>query len=189
MQNSEPTRNLMTAIRKGLLAPVIQALDAGAAAEAPDAHGNPGLPLRIASFHGYNSIVKELLKRGANAQGHAGKNDDNAPIMAAIRGGNTATIQLLLEYGAELPAGYEFSSFATNSAIAGKCAAYAKHPEQDLEEIQIEACFGVNTQILDQELMRQAEREKAATADAALEPLKIGSNSGNPGKLKRWLSF
>ncbi len=188
MPISEPTRNLMAAIRKGLLAPAIQALDAGATAEAPDAHGIPGLPLRIASFHGYNSIVKELLKRGANAQGHALKDDENAPIMAAIRGGHTETIQLLLEYGAELPKGYEFSSFATNSAIAGKCAPYAKIPGLDLEEIQIEACFGVNTQILDQDLMRQAEKEKAAAADAALEPLKI-SSAGNTGKLKRWLSF
>lgn len=94
---------LRRAIEKGNLQTVIAALDHGAIIEEADMHGDSGLPMRIACFKGHAEIVLELIKRGAdihapNAQGSGG------PIRMAARGQHSHIIQLLLAYGAELPA-------------------------------------------------------------------------------------
>lgn len=57
---------LRRAIERGDLQAVHVAIDHGAEIEEADMHGDPGLPLRIACFKGYASIVEALIKRGAS---------------------------------------------------------------------------------------------------------------------------
>ena len=56
---------LVRAIRCGDLEGVRHALEAGADPDYRDQYGDPGLPLRIASFKGFNGIIRELLDHGA----------------------------------------------------------------------------------------------------------------------------
>lgn len=193
MSHDEPTRNLMSAIRKGLLAGAVQAIDCGADVNAPDLHGRRGLPLRIASFHGYDSIVKALLSHGAQANGYCDASDENSPIQAALRGKHTSTIQLLMEYGASLPEGYEFTSFATVSAITRKQALFSTDVANRIEagqfeEISIGACYGVDTNILDQDLLRASEKAQEGS-NAQMEPLTIPETPEPASKRKRWMGF
>ena len=96
--------DLIKAIRGGNLREVVAALDAGAPVELHDGKGDPGLPLAIACFMGHAEIVRELVMRGAKVN----LEDNTAPISPlsmAQRGWRTEVINVLIELGAEVPAG------------------------------------------------------------------------------------
>lgn len=95
---------MIEAIRAGRLSDVINALNQGVDIETPDMHGCRGLPLRTACFEGDLAIVRELLKRGADA--NASANDGpGAPIRLALRKGHWDIIALLQQHGAQMPEG------------------------------------------------------------------------------------
>jgi hypothetical protein len=94
---------LRRAIERADIQAVNVAIEHGADIEEADMHGDPGLPLRIACFKGYASIVEALIKRGAsvnapNCQGPGG------PIRMAAKGHHMGIVHLLMMHGAELPA-------------------------------------------------------------------------------------
>jgi ankyrin repeat protein len=96
------TSALIESIRADRLNGVIDALEAGADIEEPDIHGNRGLPLRTACFAGNETIVRELLARGANPNASA-SDGPGAPLRLAMRGGHEEVSALLLQNGAQLP--------------------------------------------------------------------------------------
>jgi ankyrin repeat protein len=98
------TSALIESIRAGRLSGVIDALEAGADIEEPDIHGNRGLPLRTACFAGNETIVRELLARGANPNASA-SDGPGAPLRLALRGGHKEISALLLQQGAQPPSG------------------------------------------------------------------------------------
>lgn len=97
---------LVRAIRCGDLEGVRHALEAGADPDYRDQYGDPGLPLRIASFKGFNGIIRELLDHGA-AINPAPNPPQECPIALAARGAQTDTVRLLLEMGAWVPPGLQ----------------------------------------------------------------------------------
>lgn len=102
------TSELVAAIRSGSLSAVISALDAGANIEESDVHGHSGLPLRTACFGGKPEIVAELIRRGADINARGG-DGPGQPLRLAVRTRQRAIITLLLESGANIPAGLEIS--------------------------------------------------------------------------------
>lgn len=97
---------LVRAIRCGDLEEVRRTLEAGADPNYLDQYGDPGLPLRIASFKGFNGIIRELLRHGA-AINPAPNPPQECPIALAARGAQTDTVRLLLEMGAWVPPGLQ----------------------------------------------------------------------------------
>ena len=97
---------LIKAVRSGHLVEVLAALDAGAPVEINDGQGVPGLPLGIACFMGFPDIVRELVRRGAQVN-IADNREPVSPLSMAIRGGKTEVVKLLIELGAEVPAGMQ----------------------------------------------------------------------------------
>ncbi|RIX43533.1 MAG: ankyrin repeat domain-containing protein [Rhodocyclales bacterium GT-UBC] len=93
---------LISAIRKGYLRTVIDALDEGADIEEADIHGHPGLPLRTACFEGDLAIINELIQRGANINA-PGADGPGMPLRLAVRAKNSKVIALLLKEGAIIP--------------------------------------------------------------------------------------
>lgn len=93
---------LRRAVERGDLSALHAALEHGADIEEADMHGDRGLPLRVACFKGYATIVEELIKRGANvnapnAQGPGG------PLRMAAKGQHRDIVDLLIAHGAEIP--------------------------------------------------------------------------------------
>lgn len=95
-------QQLKKAIEAGNLAAVIDALDCGAELDAPDIHGDPGFPLRLACFGGQTNIVAELLRRGANAEA-PNAHGQGAPIRTAARCHHYDIVRLLIAHGASVP--------------------------------------------------------------------------------------
>ncbi len=73
---------------------------------------NGATPLYVASFRGHTSIAEALLKAGANIEAmtkanpndetKTGVNTGSTPLKAAIHNKQTATVKLLLSYGAKI---------------------------------------------------------------------------------------
>lgn len=155
---------LIKAIRAGQLAAVRAALDAGAPVELDDGHGDPGLPMGIACFMGFADIVRELAQRGARIN-----LDDNSqptsPLSMAVRGKRTEVVRTLLELGAELPPGME-TGLNENEIMIARWKAqrdgFAKQNELDaatlheVEEIDMTACIGTDTMVLEADALRLA---------------------------------
>ena len=97
---------LIKAVRSGHLVEVLAALEAGAPVEINDGQGVPGLPLGIACFMGFPDIVRELVRRGAKVN-IADNSEPVSPLSMAVRGGKTDVVKLLVELGAEVPAGMQ----------------------------------------------------------------------------------
>ena len=159
--------DLIKAIRGGNLREVVAALDAGAPVELHDGKGDPGLPLAIACFMGHAEIVRELVMRGAKVN----LEDNTAPISPlsmAQRGGRTEVIKVLIELGAEVPAGMQTGLNEHELMLARWKAQQfgtAKTSETGLslpvvEEIQMVGCYGTDTAVLEADVMRAA-REMA----------------------------
>jgi hypothetical protein len=93
---------LRRAIEQGNLNAVYVALDHGADIEEADIHGDAGLPLRIACFRGRIDIVQALINRGANIHVPNGEGRDG-PLRSALRGKHMHIVDLLIQFGAEMP--------------------------------------------------------------------------------------
>lgn len=94
-----PPSRLISAIRANHLGGVMSALDNGADIEEADVHGHAGLPLRTACFEGNQTIVVELLKRGADPNASAA-DGASAPLRLALRRGHTEVAAMLIQHGA-----------------------------------------------------------------------------------------
>lgn len=157
--------DLMKAVRSGSLSAVRAALDAGAPVELSDGPGVPGLPLGIACFMGHAKIVRELLERGARVN-----LPDNrvpvSPLAMAMRGGHTEVVRLLIELGANVPPDMQ-TGLSTQEVIAAQWQAYragkrnappfgASGEVQEVEEIVMPKAFGVDTTVLNADIIRAA---------------------------------
>ncbi|MGE5469348.1 MAG: ankyrin repeat domain-containing protein [Bacteroidota bacterium] len=183
------TSPLIAAIRQSSLTAVIAALDAGGAIEEADQHGLAGLPLRTACFAGNVDIVRELVGRGANVNA-AGADGPGMPLRLALRARHDAIVSLLLACGAQVPEGIALPATLpqppleprvvapelppiefTPSAPAGSAdaAADAGHDEdyRVIEEVDIVASYGLDTNLLTMDLM---DSGKTAAAPAAAAP-------------------
>ena len=166
--------DLIKAIRTGLLAEVVAALDSGATVELNDGQGNPGLPLAIACFMGHAEIVRELGLRGARVN-FADNRDATSPLAMAVRGGKSEVIKVLIELGAELPpdmqtglseaelmlAKWKAQHFGIRVAAAQASAAEAGAEAPVIEEIAMVGCYGTDTDVLNDE-MRRAVRDQCS---------------------------
>ena len=152
--------DLIKAIRGGNLREVVAALDAGAPVELHDGKGDPGLPLAIACFMGHAEIVRELVMRGAKVN----LEDNTAPISPlsmAQRGGRTEVIKVLIELGAEVPAGMQTGLNEHELMLARWKAQHFQSGARDsapvIEEIQVGGCYGTDTDVLNSEMRRAVE--------------------------------
>lgn len=181
MTESEKNNILIKAIRQGQLGTALEALAAGADIEAADPQGRPGLPLRIASLQGNAAIVLALLERGANAQGAPHIAEALRPMQAALRGKHTDVVHLLSQYGADLSKAFPIDPSA-HPAIPEK--------QSNHEEIIIEPCYGLSTDILNFELGCQEEVnsvEQAAPKDK--DGSLHSSQHETSSTKKRWFSW
>lgn len=178
-----PISPLLAAVRAGNLDQVVAALDNGAAVDEQDIHGHPGLPLRTACFEGHLAIIEELIRRGADVNASAA-DGPGMPIRLAARAGQQAVVQLLLEHGAHLPAGL---GLANPSPPPPPKTAPVASPWPDekpvsmapvgnlipaIEEVELTACYGVDTNVLDMDLLRLDE------ASAPLPAAAVASQKG-----------
>ena len=158
---------LAKAISSGKLAEVKALLDSGVAVESNDDRGEPGLALGLACSLGFVDIVRELVLRGAKV--NSGDNSARtSPLNMAIRHGKHEVTRTLIELGATPPPGMntglspEEISRAQEKAQANK-PGLSLDPVlsewlSDFEEITIEGRAGVDTQILEDEILRDARR-------------------------------
>jgi hypothetical protein len=200
---------LIEAIRQASLHQLISALDDGCDIEEADQHGYPGLPLRTACFSGKVEIVRELINRGANINA-AGADGPGMPLRLALRAGNTEIIRLLLSSGAEVPPGVtlpadlpaeteksapatpeipalEFAPAPKESTPADFLPEHAAEPASPPEnypvdeEVDITASYGLDTNLLNMDMLRFDEQASKAEATAQ-------ENSGEAKKGSFWKS-
>jgi len=176
---------LLAAVRAGNLDQVVAALDNGAAIDEADIHGHPGLPLRTACFEGHAAIVAELIRRGADINASAA-DGPGMPLRLAVRGRQQAIVDLLLAHGAEAPTGLNLHCEPPPSPQASRPSPpppwSAEQPPSSIEpvknlipaieEVQMTACFGVDTNVLAMDLLRM--EENSAPPPAAPSPSKPG---------------
>jgi ankyrin repeat protein len=161
---------LIKAVRSGHLVEVLAALEAGAPVEIDDGSGVPGLPLGIACFMGFTDIVRELVRRGGKVN-IADNREPISPLSMAIRGGRNEVVKLLIELGAEVPAGMNTGLNEQELAQAKYMArVYSSIPAHHLagdqpviEEIIMPKAFGTDTTVLEADIIRavrEAEEKK-----------------------------
>ncbi|KAB2923583.1 MAG: ankyrin repeat domain-containing protein [Dechloromonas sp.] len=190
---------LVSAIRAGRLSGVIAAIDDGGDIEETDIHGFSGLPLRTACFAGEMSIVRELLRCGADVNAMAA-DGPGAPLRLALRGGHPDIAALLVQHGADIPSGLDLTAEVTDKvgrlpAIEGEATApllpesmtgktdetidsigeatepYAGHL---IEEVDVNACYGTDTNLLTMDILRDEENTREAGEAQALPVAKPG---------------
>lgn len=162
--------DLLHAVRSGKLASVRAALDAGAPVELDDGGGAPGLPLGIACFMGHVDIVRELVERGAKVN-LADNWEPISPLAMATRGQRTEVVRALVELGADVPAGMvtglspeELAAAQWHAYRAGKRTAPpidASGEIPEIEEIVMSKPFGVDTTVLEADVLRAAREMEA----------------------------
>lgn len=188
--------NLLSAIRAGRLSGVVIAIEDGGDIEEADIHGFRGLPLRTACFEGEMSIIRELLRCGADVNAPAA-DGPGAPLRLALRRGHREIAALLLQHGAIVPPGLEVDPAILNAVgtllpIAAEArvptlpekptdnlieftpqepavpAETQPEPTPDLiEEVNVPACFGTDTNLLTMDLMRLEEDARKTSEPAA----------------------
>ncbi len=157
---------LLKAIRAGRLEEVRALLVAGTPPEFDDGQGDPGLPLGMACFMGFNDIARELIERGARVN-RPDNRQPTSPLAMAIKGKKPQTVQLLLEMGADLPDGMETGLTGPEVMMAQLKAirngySQPKTREQatqaeNYEEIQVSGYSGLDTQVLEADVIRAAQ--------------------------------
>lgn len=156
--------DLIKAIRTGLLSEVVAALDGGAQVELHDGQGDPGLPLAMACFMGHAEIVRELAIRGAKVN-FANNMEPTSPLSMALRSGKTEAIKVLIEFGAEIPAGVKtgltdqelmLARWKAQHFGASQAAGTASSELPVIEEIQMVGCYGTDTGVLEADVVRYA---------------------------------
>ena len=171
---------LIAAIRENNFSDVISAINEGANIEEADMHGFTGLPLRIACFQGDIEIVRALLQRGADVNAMA---DDGpgAPLRLARRGGHPEIAELLLQEGATAQSAEEIAmvplsrmshtqpitnaviSPVTDEAPVDNIIEFTSPPPAELiEEVDLTACYGLDTNLLTLDLLRLEEQPEEA---------------------------
>ena len=174
---------LIAAIRAGRLSGVIAAIDDGCDIEEADIHGCTGLPLRTACFEGDLAIVREILRCGADVNAMAA-DGPGAPIRLALRAGHPDIAALLVRHGAEIPPGIDLT--ANIMSLAGtlevvteqvappllpeapdddsdveiEFEANTPFPDRLIEEVDINACYGTDTNLLTMDLLRKETAEE-----------------------------
>ena len=158
---------LAKAISSGKLAEVKALLDSGVAVESDDDHGEPGLALGLACSLGFVDIVRELVRRGARVN-FPDNSAPTSPLSMAIRHGKREVTRTLIELGATPPPGMNTGLSPEEVSRAqektsGKNSGLTLDPVlsdwlSDFEEITIEGRTGVDTQILEDEILRDARR-------------------------------
>jgi len=169
---------LIAAIRSGNLPAVSKALDDGANIEETDMHGQPGLPLRTACFSGDLEIVGELIRRGANINA-PGSDGPGMPLRLAQRAHHPEVIALLIKHGAQIPPDVPVDpQLLFNTAHLELLPLDAPAPELPaastteaatehfdiIEDIDIPASYGTDTNLLTMELLRFNESSDSAAA-------------------------
>ena len=158
---------LIKAIRSGRLAEVQAALDAGALVELQDGLGGSGLPLGIACFMGFVDIVQELAKRGGTVD-FADNSVPTSPLSMAIRGSKPEVVRALIEMGAQVPEGMK-TGLSEHDVMLAQWKAHrdgytqvagheASGQEPVIEEIDVSSCFGTDTQVLEADVLRAAQK-------------------------------
>lgn len=202
---------LMTAIRAGLLNDVIDAITTGADIEEADMHGFTGLPLRTACFEGNLAIVSELLNRGADINAIAG-DGPGAPLRLAQRGQHREIVALLLAHGAkEILAASQTTSATASTEVPplnpGKATIkqavkaeetpsglpdnnieftrYEPSETGEIEEIDLTAGYGVDTNLLTLDLLRLSEAEDAAALRSETASKETSEKNEKSGFWKR----
>ncbi|MDD2884712.1 MAG: ankyrin repeat domain-containing protein [Dechloromonas sp.] len=181
MSRTPRSSPLIAAIREHDESQVRQCLAAGADIEEADVHGFKGLPLRTACFAGEQAIVKALLEHGANLNAQA-SDGPAAPLRAAIRAGHTGIIRLLIERGIDVPLGLSLplgidlppdqmlppdDAFVPTVNVRNTSEKSSQSDDNALdfapnfapatiEEVDILACRGVDTNILTIEFERSS---------------------------------
>ena len=162
--------DLIKAVRSGKLSLVEATLAAGAPVELDDGLGAPGLPLGIACFMGHVDIVRKLIEHGAKVN-LADNWEPVSPLAMATRANRPEIVRLLVELGADVPAGMatgltpdELATAQWQAHREGKRAspppnAAGEIPE--VEEIIMSKPFGVDTTVLEADVIRAAQEMEA----------------------------
>lgn len=166
---------LLKAIRTGKLEEVRALLDAGATPEFDDGQGDPGLPLGMACFMGFTEIARELIARGAQVN-RADNRQPTSPLSMAIKAKKPQTVLLLLEMGAELPEGMQTGLSAPEEMMAQLKAirnGFTKPKSKEeasqaenYEEIEVSGYSGLDTQVLEADVIRAAQEMAERTQKA-----------------------
>jgi len=205
-KNFTPSK-LITAIRASLLDEVINAIAAGGDIEEADMHGFAGLPLRTACFEGNLAIVHELLRRGADINAIAG-DGPGAPLRLAQRGRHQAIVELLQAHSAgsipattptalptanieapplqpaQAPADEPVKADEAPAALPGNNIEFTRYePDEtvDIEEINLTAGYGVDTNLLTLDLLRLSEAENATVVHSSAPSKKTSTKKDKSG--------
>ncbi|MDR2506473.1 MAG: ankyrin repeat domain-containing protein [Candidatus Accumulibacter sp.] len=131
-----------------------------------DPDGKPSLPLGMACFMGFSDIVRELIQSGARAN-FPDNTIPTSPLSMAVRGKRTDVVRLLIEMGVDLPPGIETGLTEQEITIAhalalqnaaSNAASGKKGNNLVVEEIDVIGCYGTDTQILEADVIRAAQR-------------------------------
>lgn len=157
--------DLLRAIRTGRLQDVRAVLDAGTSVEIDDGRGDPGLPLGVACFMGYADIVRELVSRGAKVN-LPDNSQATSPLSMAVRGSRNEVVKVLIELGADIPAGMKTGLTEQEIMIArwkgqrygASTSTQAERSAEAplFEEIEMTRCYGTDTAVLDADMIRAA---------------------------------
>lgn len=171
---------LVAAIRAGDLGGVIRAIEEGANIEETDMHGFGGLPLRTACFEGNIEIVRELLQRGADINAMAG-DGPGAPLRLAKRGGHQALVAFLLHEGEQGSSPGKTDSAPsrldtdqplpqTAKTQPDNTIEFTSSPNHTIEEVDLTACYGLDTNLLTLDLLRLQEETEPAPSRPSSKP-------------------
>ncbi|MBI4740903.1 MAG: hypothetical protein HY777_04985 [Betaproteobacteria bacterium] len=196
--NSKADLELVKGIMQGNLASVAGALDAGADIEAPDVHGFSGFPLRVACSQGHSKIVLELLRRGAQINA-ASRDGPGGALRLARRSNRAEIVGILLRHGADPLADQPDVARKNTLALdppslpADAPAPAATAPERtrydtEVEHLLITGCYGVDTSVLDGDLLRLSESDPGFDRNRADDAARreAGGESENRSKFKFW---
>ena len=160
-----PEQNLLNAVRTGRLSEV-RAILRAAPVRLNDPDGKPSLPLGMACFMGFPDIVRELIRSGARAN-FPDNTIPTSPLSMAVRGKRAEVVRLLIEMGVDLPPGIETGLTEQEITIAralsiqnaaSNAASGKKGNNLVVEEIDVIGCYGTDTEILEADVIRAAQR-------------------------------
>jgi len=172
VMNSKADSELVKGIMQGKLLSVVGALEAGADIESPDVHGFSGFPLRMACALGHREIVQELLQRGAQANA-ANRDGPGGAFRLARRSEHNEIVTLLAQYEARTMASNSNNSSESSLLIEAPLFETPAQepapvlPDTEVEHLLITGCYGVDTSVLDGDLLRLSHSDIGVDSRAA----------------------
>jgi len=155
--------DLLKAVRAGQLQDVVQALDNGAQLIDPE-DGESGLLLGMACFLGHADIVRELVKRGAQAS-LPDNTRTTSPLSMAVRGKRNEVVRTLIELGAHVPDGM-VTGLTEREIMLAKWIAFrdgysdeGQTHASEYDEIIVHGRSDTDTHVLEAEALRALERK------------------------------